>query len=55
MKIEDLSISGGGSVVAAKNQEDLEIKEKTKEQISFYASTRSYYIHYESSWVARYL
>lgn len=41
--IEDLSISGGGFIVAAKNQEDLEIKrEKTKEQISFYASTRSY-------------
>ena len=41
--IEDLSISGGGFIVAAKDQEDLEVKrDKTKEQISFYASTRSY-------------
>jgi len=41
--IEDVSISGGGFIVAGENEEDLEKKRKeTKSRISFYASTRSY-------------
>ena len=44
--IEDLSISGGGFIVAAKNQEDLEIKrEKTKEQISFFRENKDCFMY----------
>jgi Luciferase-like monooxygenase. len=41
--IEDLSISGGGFIVAAKDQEDLEVKRhEAKQPIFFDASPRSY-------------
>ena len=41
--IEDIDVSGGGFIVTGSDEEELEQnKLKTKSQIAFYASTRSY-------------
>jgi probable F420-dependent oxidoreductase len=41
--IEDIAVSGGGFIVTGHDEEELEAnKLKTKSQIAFYASTRSY-------------
>ena len=41
--VEDIEVSGGGFIVTGRNEEELEQnKSKTKSQIAFYASTRSY-------------